>query len=126
QVTAGKYSKVRFDRQSLRFEVYSPLKDDWLDPDIFLSRGTRDQLYLAARMALVRVISQERKPVLIFDEPFLTFDAERRQNAMKILKQYSDTYQILVFSCNSYYDQVAENSINLAKTEVPVQKVEAF
>jgi|GEM_PF-1260761 len=126
QVTSGKYTKVRFDRQSLRFEVYSPLKDDWLDPDISLSHGTRDQLYLAARMALVRVISQERKPVLIFDEPFLTFDAERRQNAMKILKQYSGSYQILVFSCNNYYDQIAENTVSLAEAEVPMQKAGAF
>ncbi len=126
QVTSGKYDRVRFDRQSLRFEVYSPQKDDWLDPDTALSHGTRDQLYLAARMALVRIISQEKKPVLLFDEPFLTFDSERRQKALQILKQYSENYQIFVFSCNDYYGDFSEKTVNLAQSEAPVQRAQAL
>lgn len=119
-VTGGRYNRVRFDRQSLRFEVFSTVKDDWIDPDMALSRGTRDQLYLAARMALVRIISQDRKPVLIFDEPFLTFDSERRKNALEILKQYSDNYQIFVLTCHEYYDGCAEKSVDMD----PVQKAQ--
>ena len=113
EVTNSKYTRVKFDRQSLRFEVFSPEKDDWVDPDKALSRGTRDQLYLAARMALVRIISQDRKPVLIFDEPFLTFDLSRREKAVQILKQYSDKYQIFVLSCGSYYEKYADRKIEL-------------
>jgi len=113
EVTNGKYSRVKFDRQSLRFEVFSPEKDDWINPDRVLSRGARDQLYLAARMALVRIISEDRKPVLIFDEPFLTFDRERRLKAMNILKQYSDLYQIFILTCNSYYSDCAGKKISL-------------
>ncbi len=124
-VTGGKYSKVRFDRQSLRFEVFSPMKDDWVDPDKALSQGTRDQLYLAARMALVRIISQDRKPVLIFDEPFLTFDAERRKNAIQILKQYRDTYQIFILSCHDYYDDCAEKKVNLYPAGKAAEQVRA-
>jgi len=108
---------VRFDRQSLRFEVFSPAKDDWVDPDKALSHGTRDQLYLAARMALVRIISQDRRPVLILDEPFLTFDSERREKALEILKQYSANYQIFVLTCHDYYDSCGEKSINLNPSE---------
>ena len=64
-------------------------------------------------MALVRIISEDRKPVLIFDEPFLTFDRERRLKAMNILKQYSDLYQIFILTCNSYYSDCGGKKISL-------------
>jgi DNA repair exonuclease SbcCD ATPase subunit len=113
EVTNSKYTRVKFDRQSLQFEVFSPEKDDWVNPDEALSRGTRDQLYLAARMALVRIISQDRKPVLIFDEPFLTFDKIRREKAVQILKHYSNVYQIFVLSCSDYFEKYADKKIEL-------------
>ena len=120
EITAGKYSKVKFDRQSLKFEVFSAEKDDWVNPDKDLSQGTRDQLYLAARMSLVRIISMDRTPLLIFDEPFLTFDKNRRANALRLLNECKDKYQILILSCNDYYLECADNHISLeTEREIP-------
>ena len=119
-ITGEKYNKVKFDRQTLKFSVFSTEKDDWIDPDKDLSQGTRDQLYLAARMSLVRIISMDRTPLLIFDEPFLTFDQQRRANALKLLNECKDKYQILILSCNDYYQECADNHISLAnEREIP-------
>ncbi|MCK4657659.1 MAG: AAA family ATPase [candidate division Zixibacteria bacterium] len=113
EVTDGKYSQVRFDRQSLKFEVYSNELDDWVDPESHLSRGTIDQLYLAARLALVRIISEEKNPVIILDDPFVTFDDNRRRNALKVLKRFAERYQIFLLTCHDHYDGITDNVINL-------------
>ncbi len=114
EVTSGRYSKVRFDRQSLRFEVYSSEREDWVDPQGNLSRGTVDQLFLAALLALVRIISEEKHPVIILDDPFVTFDEQRRNNALDVLKRLGDRYQIFLLTCHDHYDGLTENVIQLA------------
>lgn len=113
EVTDGKYSQVRFDRQSLKFEVYSNELDDWVDPESHLSRGTIDQLYLAARLALVRIISEDKNPIIILDDPFVTFDDNRRRNALKVLKRFAERYQIFLLTCHDHYDGITDSVINL-------------
>ena len=114
EVTSGKYSQVRFDRQSLKFEVYSNELDNWVDPEGNLSRGTIDQLYLAARLALVRIISEEKNPVIILDDPFVTFDDSRRRNALTVLKRFAERYQIFLLTCHDHYDDITDSVISLA------------
>jgi uncharacterized protein YhaN len=104
---------VRFDRQSLKFEVYSDELKDWVEPESHLSRGTIDQLYLAARLALVKIISEDRDPVLILDDPFVTFDDRRRSNAISVLKRFAERYQIFLLTCHDHYDGITENVISL-------------
>ncbi len=113
EVTGGKYSKVRFDRQTLKYDVFSSEFGDWVDPEKYLSRGTTDQLYLAARLALVKIISEERNPVIILDDPFVTFDENRRRNAIEVLRKFADRYQIFLLTCHSDYDSITENVISL-------------
>jgi uncharacterized protein YhaN len=115
RVTCGKYEKVKFDPQSLSYEVFSSEKSDWVDPDNTLSRGARDQLYLAARLALIQMISQEKKPLLVLDEPFLAFDRFRREHALSILKQTAEDHQIFILSCHPYYDSIAARQIYLSE-----------
>jgi DNA repair exonuclease SbcCD ATPase subunit len=114
EVTDGKYSQVRFDRQSLKFEVYSNELDDWVDPESHLSRGTIDQLFLAARLALVRIISEEKNPVIILDDPFVTFDEKRQRNALTVLKRFAERYQIFLLTCHDHYDGITDSVISLA------------
>jgi DNA repair exonuclease SbcCD ATPase subunit len=113
EVTDDKYSQVRFDRQSLKFEVFSNELGDWVDPESHLSRGTIDQLYLAARLALVRIISEDKNPVIILDDPFVTFDESRRRNALVVLKRFAERYQIFLLTCHDHYDGITDNVISL-------------
>ncbi|MBD3382417.1 MAG: AAA family ATPase [candidate division Zixibacteria bacterium] len=114
-VSGGKYQKVKFDPSNLSYEVFSAAKDDWIDPNLELSRGARDQLYLAARLALVQMISQEKKPLLIMDEPFLTFDHLRRREALEVLRVTGEDHQVFILSCHPYYDSVASKKLYLSQ-----------
>lgn len=66
-----------------------------------LSRGTREQLYLALRFGLVREFGDhaERLPVVV-DEVLVNFDPERSKLAAESFAALSETNQVLVFTCH--------------------------
>ena len=66
-----------------------------------LSRGTREQLYLALRFGLIREFGEhaERLPVVV-DEALVNFDPERAHLAAESFARLSKTNQILVFTCH--------------------------
>lgn len=112
-ITKGKYNKVRFDKASLNFEVYSDKKKDWVNPNRELSQETVEQIYLTARLALTEIIANKISPPIILDDPFNGFDMERRENTMELLKDMSKKYQVLLLTANDTYDKWADNIIQL-------------
>ena len=66
-----------------------------------LSRGTREQLYLALRFGLIREfgIRTERLPVIV-DEVLVNFDPERARLAAQSFAELAQTNQVLVFTCH--------------------------
>ena len=66
-----------------------------------LSKGTREQLYLALRFGLVREFGEhaERLPVVV-DEVLVNFDPERARLAAESFAELSETNQVLVFTCH--------------------------
>ena len=66
-----------------------------------LSRGTREQLYLALRFGLIREFGEhtERLPVVV-DEVLVNFDPERAHRTADAFVDLSQTNQILVFTCH--------------------------
>lgn len=115
QITNGKYNQVRFDKSTFRFEVFSDELKGWVDPQKYLSRGTLDQIYLACRLAILNLISDDKRPVVIMDDPFVTFDKHRRESALKLLKTLSRKYQILLLTCHDFYDGYEDKLIELSK-----------
>jgi uncharacterized protein YhaN len=113
KLTSGKYSRVRFDKSTLKFEVYSDEKNDWVDPEKMLSAGTLDQIYLAARLALADLVSDDKNTVMILDDPFASYDERRLENAMKVVKELSRNHQILLLTSQNHYDQWADATITL-------------
>lgn len=98
------YADVRFDTD-LSFSV-KDARGGWrLDRsgiDAHLSAGARDQIYLAARMAVSEYLSAAgvRLPFLL-DDPFATFDDERFARAMEFLVETtSRRHQVIVLSCH--------------------------
>ncbi|MEE9552708.1 MAG: AAA family ATPase [candidate division Zixibacteria bacterium] len=112
-LTDGRYSKVRFDKSNLKFEVWSDEKDGWVNPEKCLSSGTVDQIYLAVRLALTDLISEEKNSILILDDPFTNYDGRRLENVMKVLKKLSKNHQILLLTGQDHYDRWADATINL-------------
>ena len=66
-----------------------------------LSRGTREQLYLALRFGLIRDLGErtERLPVVI-DEVLVNFDPYRARLTAQSLELLARTNQVLVFTCH--------------------------
>ena len=66
-----------------------------------LSRGTREQLYLALRFGLIRDLGERtgRLPVVI-DEALVNFDPGRARLTAQSLDLLAGTNQILVFTCH--------------------------
>lgn len=112
-ITGGKYKKVRFDKSTLRFEVYSDDKKGWADPIKELSKGTIEQIYLTARLALTEILADKARPPIILDDPFSNLDADRLESTMKMLKQMSEDRQILLLTSDDSLDRWADNTIQL-------------
>jgi len=112
QITGKKYERVRLSREDLSLQVFSPDKGGWINPDTEeLSAGARDQLYLAARLALVDVVGGGNPLPLILDDPLVHFDPFRRENTRNLLREASRKHQVILLSCHEYYDGWADQII---------------
>ncbi len=103
KITDGKYKKVIVDK-NLGVSVFSSEKGEFINIDDKidqLSKGTVDQVYLAARLAILGLIATDEKPPLILDDTFVSFDdMGRRERAFKILESIAKDYQVLYFTCH--------------------------
>ena len=113
-ITEGRYSEIQVDENDLAFRVRSPERGDFVGLDA-LSRGTADQLYLTARLGLVRLITMDRRPPLILDDPFVTFDAARSERALRLVKDLAAAqgFQVLYLTCTDRHDALADHLVVL-------------
>ena len=112
--TAGRYSRVRVEGENLELSVWSSEASGWVPAEEpAISRGTVDLIYLAVRLALVEVLTHGKRPPLLFDDPFITFDDHRREGAMRLLRELSSAHQVILFTCSPHYDGDADRVIRL-------------
>ncbi|MDO4174519.1 MAG: AAA family ATPase [Eubacteriales bacterium] len=66
-----------------------------------LSTGTRDQLYLALRLAVCKVLLDEadESVPIILDDPFVNYDDERTACGMKLLREIAHDRQVILLTC---------------------------
>ena len=90
--------------------IYSPLDS----ADIFvedrdgkvkgidqLSKGTKEQLYLALRFGFIRYFGKQSEAIpIVFDEILVNFDPVRSQNVGNAIQELAATNQILFFTCH--------------------------
>jgi len=113
--TEGRYSRLTVEQETLKLSVWSGEAGDWVEAaEPHLSRGTVDLVYLAARLALVTVLTGGKRPPLLFDDPFITFDDRRRAGALALLRELSRDHQVFLFTYTRHYDQFADRLIELA------------
>jgi hypothetical protein len=112
RVTDGRYREVRMDDAGLEIEVRSAERDDWVGVRD-LSRGTLDAVYLAARLACVRLVTGDRRPPLILDDPLVSFDDERAERALGVIRELTPDFQVLYLTTSDRYDALADAVITL-------------
>lgn len=66
-----------------------------------MSRGTKEQLYLAMRLGLIKEYEKrsESMPV-IMDDIIVNFDDKRNPPAIKALKEFADGRQVIILTCH--------------------------
>jgi uncharacterized protein YhaN len=100
-LTHGRYRRVFIptgDEKELRV---GDGERDWSAAQ--LSRGTREQLYLAFRLAVVRDFGETRGALpLIVDDVLVNFDPERARGAIRLLAQLSARQQVIAFTCHPW------------------------
>jgi DNA repair exonuclease SbcCD ATPase subunit len=112
RVTSNRYRRVRVDDTNLGIEVFAPERNDWV-PVSDLSQGTLDVVYLAARLGLVRLVTGDRRPPLVFDDPFVTLDAERGPRALELLREIAADFQVIYLTTSDRYDELADRVLVL-------------
>jgi uncharacterized protein YhaN len=113
RVTGNRYRRVRVDDTNLGIDVFSPERNDWVAVSE-LSQGTLDVVYLAARLGLVRLVTGDRRPPLILDDPFVTLDDVRARRALALLREVSADFQVIYLTTSDRYDAVADRVVELA------------
>lgn len=107
RLTGEKYNSVNVSKN---FEIGVTTTDAFgLKESGYLSSGTVDQVYLALRLATAELITEAGGSLPIFMDDSLTqYDDRRAKLALEFLKEYSADRQVLLFTCHSYFKDVAE------------------
>ncbi len=106
KLTSGKYTRI-----------WTPLANDILLVDTedstalpveVLSRGTREQLFVSLRLALVAAFARRGIHLpMILDDVFVNFDAGRTKIAVSVLREFArEGHQLLVFTCHEHVWQL--------------------
>jgi uncharacterized protein YhaN len=103
-MTGGRYDRISIDGDSLT--VRRAADERYLDltaTESRVSRGTRDQLYLALRLALIDHldVSHTRLPVFL-DEVLVNWDAGRRVHGLRTIGAMARERQVFLFTCHEW------------------------
>ncbi len=115
-LTDGHYDRVQVREGDLGLSVYSPERGGMVPAEELLSslsKGTASQLYLAARLELVGLLSGGRKPPLIFDDSFSYFDDHRLELLWNVLLEVARDQQVIVLTCTDRYDGLTASGVNV-------------
>lgn len=97
-ITKGKYTDVKLDR-SMDIKVFDN-ESHKIESIKGFSKGTIDQVYLAMRLGINNVITENVNP-FIFDDAFVNYDEDRLKNVLAIIIENAKNIQrqVLLFSC---------------------------
>ena len=97
RLTDGRYDRLTLG-ENLDLQA-ATATEETLHDALWRSDGTIDQLYLALRLAVAEALTPEAP--LILDDALVRFDDTRLKAAMDLLRQESETRQVILFTCQS-------------------------
>ena len=104
ELTLGRFSRLVVDTDEQDKPRLQGIRDNGQPVDVSgLSEGTRDQLYLALRLAALECQSGDgRRLPLIADDLFINFDDERTCAGLRVLAQVSRNRQIIFLTHHAH------------------------
>ncbi|WP_434383747.1 ATP-binding protein [Melittangium boletus] len=100
-LTHGRYRRVFVPAGGSReLRVAGPLGERGPEQ---LSRGTREQLYLAFRLAVIQDFGETHGALpLILDDILVNFDLGRSRGTVELLARMAERHQVIAFTCHPW------------------------
>ena len=109
RMTGGRYIGIRRrldEDETMLIEQH----DGKLKTPDQLSTGTREQLYLAIRLAYVQQYCRDSEPLpLVMDDVLVNFDDDRAKQTLDVLFEISHDIQILFLTCHRHTVELARS-----------------
>ncbi len=84
-----------------------------------MSSGTRDQLFLALRMAALEMHAMEHEPMpLILDDLLITFDDARSAAILREFRSLSERTQVLLFTHHEHLVEMCRETLDLPDSHI--------
>ncbi|REB04719.1 hypothetical protein DVB69_16660 [Sporosarcina sp. BI001-red] len=97
QLTAGQYAQLEINMDG----KFQAIRKDGQPFEIAeLSQATKEQAYLALRLALASELADQAPFPVIMDDPFVHFDAKRLSQMTQLISELSSKHQFIVFTCH--------------------------
>ena len=110
KMTHGNYQNVFAPTNNKRFQVEDKTHIRYNVDE--LSQGTIDQLYIALRLAIAKVMHETHRLPILVDDAFVHFDDKRLEEGLALLKETSALQQVLFFTCKlSIYKQLKSQKL---------------
>lgn len=122
QLTEGRYAGLTADEDEARRSLIRARRDDGTEcPVEALSEGTRDQLYLALRVAAVEAQAARAEPLpFIADDLLATFDDRRASAGLALLAGLGATTQTILFTHHAHLAALAARLPGVVVRELPL------
>jgi chromosome segregation protein len=128
-LTLGEFSRLVVDFEKETPTLYTKRKNGLMVEVAGLSEGTRDQLYLALRIAALELHLQQAKALpFIADDLFINFDDERAKAGLHALRELSKKVQVVFLTHHRHLMPLAEEVFgsNLNIVELRRETVETL
>ncbi len=105
-MTSGRFLRVQ---RSLDGDLFVVRADDAQLGTEALSTGTREQLYLAIRLAYIEHYSQSAEALpIVLDDVLVNFDDARATATIAALASFAERSQVVLFTCHKHVVALAE------------------
>jgi uncharacterized protein YhaN len=115
--TGGAYSRVALDEREARPKVWVGAAGSWQEV-ADLGQATSDQLSFCLRLALLDLMTGDRRVPLFLDEPFAYLDEHRRRAMLTLLTAAARDHQVVLFTAWPHYDLHADKVVTLDRVAV--------
>ncbi len=125
EITSGQYQFVKSRTDVAGGQVLYCLQGNGSTINVAnLSRGTKEQLYMALRLAMVQMF-QERGVILpvILDDPMVNFDRERTSRYFRILHRAASNHQFIYLTCHRKIVEMAHSYSNVHVMELDTNEL---
>ena len=111
RMTAGRYTAIhrKLDEQgTLRVIEHTGQRKEPHE----LSTGTREQLYLAIRLAYINHYCRDAEPLpVVMDDVLVNFDPPRLQQTIHVLRDIAESIQVVFLTCHDHMVDVVSEAI---------------